>query len=330
MDSSYHLIGTGIVIIICTTMMCIISILLEAKRKKNCDNVYKYCADGMVDDVRSLLQRNNININQKYCNYGGTLLHEACVYGHIEVVKLLIDYGADINVLNNRNETALFLSCWEGHYNIVKLLLDNNADIFVKSNNKSCLYMACSNGHYDIVKLLIDSINTHHLLKQDIVADNDCGLSCLQIACLCNYADIVKLLLDNMNNNYLDNQDYNDPHDTCLFLACSNGNTDVVKLLMDEEVSMDDRTGCACLHMACLMGYYDVIKLLLKYGAHYREDKKSIIDLSLMDIHSGDARYDNIMDIQKKEIDKRLYIISLIVQSDVMKHYILKHVDIYG
>jgi ankyrin repeat protein len=58
----------------------------------------------------------------KNCD-GRTPLHFACKEGYLEVVKLLIELGADKEAKDKWNETPLHLACIEGHLDVVKLLI---------------------------------------------------------------------------------------------------------------------------------------------------------------------------------------------------------------
>jgi len=59
---------------------------------------------------------------------GFTALMMACKQRDIEKTKLLLKHGADPNITNERDCTALFFAWRRGDLGIVKLLLDNNAD----------------------------------------------------------------------------------------------------------------------------------------------------------------------------------------------------------
>ena len=65
-------------------------------------------------------------------NYGGTIFHSACYGGHLEIVKLLIDVGTDMNSVNNIGRTPLHFACSRG--NIVKLLTDNGSEVNAVGN----------------------------------------------------------------------------------------------------------------------------------------------------------------------------------------------------
>lgn len=88
----------------------------------------------------------------------GTWLHVAAKHGKLEIVKRLIDLGADINrrggVFGGRamNEAAS-----KGHLDIVKCLLSSGAEMDVSEPEWNPLFAAILGGHIDIVNLLIEN-----------------------------------------------------------------------------------------------------------------------------------------------------------------------------
>ncbi|WP_295156070.1 ankyrin repeat domain-containing protein [uncultured Brachyspira sp.] len=52
----------------------------------------------------------------------------------INDVKLLLDRGADLNIKNNKGNTALMYACLLNHEPIVKFLVDKGADLNIKNN----------------------------------------------------------------------------------------------------------------------------------------------------------------------------------------------------
>ena len=58
---------------------------------------------------------------------GFTPLHIACVYGHFELAKLLLEAGADIEAKTKNGYMALHLAAQYGHALIINLLLENGA-----------------------------------------------------------------------------------------------------------------------------------------------------------------------------------------------------------
>ena len=76
----------------------------------------------------------------------------------MEIVKLLIENGADINKSNNDGWTSLYLAVNKRHLEVIKLLIENGADINKSNNNGwTPLNIAANNGHLEIVKLLIEN-----------------------------------------------------------------------------------------------------------------------------------------------------------------------------
>ena len=78
-------------------------------------------------------------------NDGWTPLYSAANKGYLEIVKLLIENGADINKSNNDGWTPLYSAADKGHLEVVKLLIENGADINKSNNNGwfTLLFIEC-------------------------------------------------------------------------------------------------------------------------------------------------------------------------------------------
>lgn len=71
------------------------------------------CAGGFIDVVKVLLKE-GANIEDHNEN-GHTPLMEAASAGHVEVARVLLEYGAGINTHSNEfKESALTLACYKG------------------------------------------------------------------------------------------------------------------------------------------------------------------------------------------------------------------------
>ena len=56
-------------------------------------------------------------------------IHHAARNGDTEIVRLLINHGANVNAANDRGHTVLYCAGGHGHLDTVQLLLDNGADV---------------------------------------------------------------------------------------------------------------------------------------------------------------------------------------------------------
>lgn len=80
----------------------------------------------------------------------------ASAAGFSYVVLLLLDEGAEIDVVDNNGRTALIWACAKGRIEIVKLLLDKGANLHVADKDgRTALIWASANGHVETVKLLL-------------------------------------------------------------------------------------------------------------------------------------------------------------------------------
>ena len=98
--------------------------------------------------------------------YDPTPLHLAAARGHADVVKLLIDAGADLNKGDMHNNTPLHLAAARGHADVVKLLIDAGADLSKRNMRNKTPLQKAKKGHAEVVKLLIDAITDPN--KEDL------------------------------------------------------------------------------------------------------------------------------------------------------------------
>eukprot|EP01084_Bolivina_argentea_P062673 114623_1 len=75
-----------------------------------------------VSYIKNLISSNDIDINEKNPSNGMTLLMYSVIIGNMDLIKLLINYGADVTVKDNDNQSALEFSLKYGRYKITELL----------------------------------------------------------------------------------------------------------------------------------------------------------------------------------------------------------------
>ena len=111
---------------------------------------------GDIDEVRRLISE-GANINAMYLDK--TALMEASIEGHFEIAKLLLDNGADVNLVDSDFRTALMFAAQNGHKDIVIELINNGADLLKKDNQgDTALTKASRWSREEIISLLNDKI----------------------------------------------------------------------------------------------------------------------------------------------------------------------------
>ncbi|XP_055874641.1 ankyrin repeat and KH domain-containing protein 1-like isoform X1 [Biomphalaria glabrata] len=141
-------------------------------------------------EVVSLLVDRKANIEHR-AKTGLTPLMEAASGGYVEVGRVLLDKGADVNAppVPSSRDTALTIAADKGHYRFVELLLHRGASVDVKNKKgNSPLWLACNGGHSDVVSLLVQA-------EADIDSQDNRKVSCLMAAFRRGHIKVVKWMV---------------------------------------------------------------------------------------------------------------------------------------
>ncbi|MGD1855710.1 MAG: ankyrin repeat domain-containing protein [Leptolyngbyaceae cyanobacterium] len=110
---------------------------------------------GDVDAVRSQLAAGT---DPDIVYNTNTPLIYAARDGFIEIARLLIDHGADVNWIDGEGVTPLILASFKDHIELVQLLLDHGADPTVRDQwNQTALDYALRRGDSDPIAQLLRS-----------------------------------------------------------------------------------------------------------------------------------------------------------------------------
>lgn len=167
---------------------------------------------GDIEKVRKITAR-------EICLIKGTsgvfILAEAVITENIDIIRLLIELGAEVNDKNGDmydDETPLSIACSKGNLEIVRLLLDSGAWTDNEKNDYESwnpLMCAVHNGNIEIVKLLVE-----RGANVDVIRDG--GNTALSIAKESNHQSIVEYLtpLTTIDIEEIMSRDCNKPCDT--------------------------------------------------------------------------------------------------------------------
>jgi ankyrin repeat protein len=203
------------------------------------------------DDVVELLLANKADVNAK-TRAGLTPLMFAV---HTNIARLLLDRGADVNARDNRSRwTALHLAAAFGRTNMVELLLANGADVnVVDVNGRAPLYYAECHGHADVAELLRQHGGKDTMITEFIDAVKGGDLEKVKKLIIYQPA-LVGIVVSG--------------HTTPLHLAAQFGHKDVAGLLLDNtaDVNAKDINGKTPLVQAEQSKHQDVADLLRQHG----------------------------------------------------------------
>ena len=131
------------------------------------------------------------NVNAQRTDDKDTPLNLSSYWNNFMAVFLLLDHGADANIVAADGYTPLHLAVIKGSQNLVKLFLEKNALVNTQNaDGDSPLHTAVSNGFFDITKLLIKKGSNVNLLNKE-------GRTPLFLGVKNKHEQLIKLLIEN-------------------------------------------------------------------------------------------------------------------------------------
>ncbi|XP_072312048.1 protein TANC2 isoform X4 [Eucyclogobius newberryi] len=242
--------------------------------------------------VSRLLMLGGANVN-----YRTEVLNNApvlCVHAHLgymEMVGLLLEYGASVDAPSESGLTPLSYAAAGGHMAIVTALCRKRAKVDHLDKNGQCaLVHAALRGHMEAVKYLIQSdwsmgsqqqspqtqqqqngFSKSHAVQQALIAAASMG-----------YTEIVSYLLDlpEKDEEEVERAQINNFDtlwgETALTAASGRGKLDVCRLLLEQgaAVAQPNRRGIVPLFSAVRQGHWQIVDLLLTHGADVNQADK--------------------------------------------------------
>lgn len=190
------------------------------------DDIHELARKGDVDGVKALIAKDPQLVNAKDKD-GRTPLHWACRGVHLDVVKLLVEKGADVNAEDNNKIVPLHSLATRNNAPAIAVLLDNGAEVDHEDYGRNtALHYAAMNDATDAVEILL-------VAGADIENIEDYGRTPL-ILCARERGGpkTIKVLLD-----------------------------------AGADVKAKDKFGATALHLASWRGKKEVVDLLLDAGA---------------------------------------------------------------
>jgi len=213
---------------------------------------------GRVEIVRLLLEKGaEVNMSR---GGGSTALHMAALYGgKTELISLLLEKGANMNARTANGETPLNLAVIGKQKAIAELLLDRGAEINLENQNfSSLLHISASAG----IKRIVDMALKHEI---NFAFRTEKGNTLLHSAAEGGLVELADVLLA----KGLSLEATNTYGQTPLHLAARDDQKGIVELFLGKGAKIDQATkeGKAALHYAREKGHQDIVELLRAKGA---------------------------------------------------------------
>ena len=141
-------------------------------------------------DIVEMMLEQHCELEGRGLKEGKSALQWAASYGDITLARLLLDKGADINWIGPYFQTALHYATLGDHPDMVKWLLEKGAEIGVNGDGRSPLHIAAVRGNSTIAKHLIK-----HKCELDTM--DKFNFSPFSLACLRGHFSIIKHFMDN-------------------------------------------------------------------------------------------------------------------------------------
>ncbi|KAL5706367.1 hypothetical protein ACHQM5_024544 [Ranunculus cassubicifolius] len=240
--------------------------------------LYRALLTGDVDALVNLAEEDASILMQTVPESGNTVLHLACLFGHLPLTEMIIQICPQMVSSENEHwETPCYEACRQGYVHILRLLIDTDLVALYKRNRdgENVLYVACKYGKLDVVKELLDS-------SWLLLLDEGGSSMSLHVAASKGHLDIVEELLK--VHPGLATQ--RDTHGCSpLHLACRKGHLDVTRELLkvdSQHSCLQDNEGRTPLHCAAIKGGVDIVGEILSASL---ESAEMVTDLGDTVLH---------------------------------------------
>uniref|UniRef100_A0A1A8HV84 Ankyrin repeat domain 6b n=1 Tax=Nothobranchius kuhntae TaxID=321403 RepID=A0A1A8HV84_NOTKU len=209
--------------------------------------------------VECVVQLINKGAKVAVTKYGRTPLHLAAYKGHLEVIRVLLKAGCNLDVQDDGEQTALHRAAMVGHTDVITALIQEGCALDRQDKDgNTALHEVSWHGFSQSVKLLVKAGASVH-------ARNKAGNTALHLACQNGHVQSSKVLL--LGGSRPDSK--NHTGDTCLHVAARYNHVAVIRVLLGAFCSVSEKNlvGDTPLHVAAALNHKKTVRLLLEAGA---------------------------------------------------------------
>jgi ankyrin repeat protein len=228
--------------------------------------------EGYVEKLQKMIEEGQVQEDDPHVD-GVTALHVAAQGGYVEMVKLLLEAGADVAHKDDSERTPLVLAVQGNFGDVANILVAGGSDpntpyVDADGESHNLLFDAIMVENEEFALLLIEK-------GADIYQTDEKQVSTLLQASHRGLTEVVKALLvkhaTSGKTGLVD--DASEDGITPLIAASSEGNAESIKLLLEAKVDVNskDKDGTSALMAAAARGHLDVTTALLEGSASVNE-----------------------------------------------------------
>ncbi|XP_072042795.1 transient receptor potential cation channel subfamily A member 1-like [Amphiura filiformis] len=235
-----------------------------------------------------------------------TPLHRAAMFNRVDTILLLIRQGLYLETKDEDNFTPLLCAAWKDQTEAGRTLLRYGADITaIDKEMKSCLHWAVEMQHLEFAKMLFEH---GHGGKEILNWKDRAEQTALHYAAEVGNVEMVKLLIENGASIVVKDGEEKAP----LHIACQSGHLECIETLLQAcpiPLNDDDIGGMTPLLLASENGHHTVVNFLIKMGADMAsryDDRRSPLALAARnnELHVMNILIDNNADVNAMDKDR--------------------------
>ena len=225
----------------------------DIDREAALNDAMRAADEGDLEHLQQLVSQYPDFINSKHGEWAHTLLHKAAWTSRTEMVRWLLDQGADpLYRCKGDNAYALHFAAGEGNLAIVKMLVEAGCDVNIDGDEHGGRVIGWAtmfnDTHREVAEYLL-SVGAEHTIYSAVAMQD---------------AEAVRALVDADPNVLKARLTDHDQCKTPLHLATEKNLPDMVGLLLElgADPNTPDALGATPLNYAARRGFNDVVALL--------------------------------------------------------------------